>query len=245
MAGEVNIQVNNYNLDSLNRGVQDIPVAVIKREMDAGVQLLGPPIQANPNDSLWQGISNGGCVGNGKHYGFMNKPDISPMQMFKEILSRLRNPANSNQSIDDLLAQFNRPSNNSAMDYFNSIFQKQNQPNDPISRAAAEIRATGQPGSRTVKVGKKKYKVSVDAGGNVSVKRKKGFLGKLGGLLKKALPFVKTLANFIPGVGPFISKGLDLIDKFVGKLPGPIRDLASGFVDKLGFRDAFNFTPKA
>jgi hypothetical protein len=66
----------------------------------------------------------------------------------------------------------------------------------------------GQSMKKTLKVGKKKFKVTVRMGedGSVSVegKRKKGFLSKVGGFIGKALSFAGRFAPFlaaIPGLG--------------------------------------------
>jgi hypothetical protein len=51
-------------------------------------------------------------------------------------------------------------------------------------------------------------------------KKKKGFFSKIGGFLKKALPVVSLLANFIPGVGPLVSMGLKVATAAMGAIDG-------------------------
>lgn len=136
----------------------------------------------------------------------------------------------------------NGSSNNTATDNFlNNLFQGTNQQpkvedyggfqfkseaeKAKVDQALQELRAQqaanpGQPVSKKFKIGKYKYNVSLDANGNVEIKKKKkkGFFSKLGsaiggafkkvgGFLKKALPIISTVAMFIPGLQPLALAG--------------------------------------
>ena len=91
-----------------------------------------------------------------------------------------------------------------------------------VDQALQELRAeqTANPGKKTskkFKIGKYKFRVTLDENGDVNIKKKKkkrGLFGKIGsafkkigkkvgGFLKKALPIVSTLAMFVPGLQPF------------------------------------------
>ncbi len=90
-----------------------------------------------------------------------------------------------------------------------------------IDQAIAELRAeqAANPGkkvSKKFKIGKYKYRVTLDENGQLHLKRKKkkrGFFSKIGSafkkigkgigkVLKKALPIVSTIGMFIPGLQP-------------------------------------------
>ncbi|NNE66189.1 MAG: hypothetical protein HKN33_06450 [Pyrinomonadaceae bacterium] len=91
-----------------------------------------------------------------------------------------------------------------------------------IDQAIAELRAeqAANPGkkvSKKFKIGKYKYRVTLDENGQLHLKRKKkkkGFFSKIGSafkkigkgigkLAKKALPILSTVGMFIPGLQPF------------------------------------------
>lgn len=141
-----------------------------------------------------------------------------PAAVFMKILDRLKTqPFNGASALSDFLSRLNLL-NSTLRNPFESMFRPP--ANDPIRSAVDEIRATGAPGSRTVKVGKKKYNVSVDAFGNVTVKQKRGFWSKLGGFLKRIAPFALQVLNFIPGLGTALSGILGKITAFASKLGG-------------------------
>lgn len=157
------------------------------------------------------------------------------------------NTNNLQQPTGDFLASFfdflskafasNGSANNSATNFVNQLFQGLDKPkvedyggfkfkNDAekakIDQALQELRAeqAANPGkavSKKFKIGKHKYKVSLDENGQLNIerkKKKKGFFSKIGGMfkkvggfLKKALPIISTVAMFIPGLQPLALAG--------------------------------------
>ncbi len=138
----------------------------------------------------------------------------------------------------DFLSKAFASNNNPSADFVRQLFQGMNQPpvtedyggfkfrneaeKSKIDQAIEELRAeqAANPGkavSKKFKIGKYKYKVTLDENGQLDIKRKKkkkGLFGKIGdafkkigkgigGFLKKALPIVSTVAMFIPGLQPF------------------------------------------
>jgi hypothetical protein len=155
-----------------------------------------------------------------------------PATAFMKILDRLRTPSfNGASALNDFLVRLNLL-NSTLRNPFESMFRPP--ANDPIRSAVDEIRATGAPGSRTVKVGKKKYNVSVDAFGNVTVKKKRGFWSKLGGFLKRIAPFALQALNFIPGLGTALSGVLGKITAFASKLGGIPGTIAKAAINIAG-----------
>lgn len=162
--------------------------------------------------------------------------------------TNINNPQISNDffaSLFALLSKVFASASNPAINHLNQLFQSLNpQPRVEdyggfkfknadekarVDQALQELRAeqAANPGkkvSKKFKIGKYKFRVTLDENGDVNIKKKKkkkGLFGKIGGFfkkvgkgignafkkvgsfVKKALPIVSTVAMFIPGLQPF------------------------------------------
>ncbi len=146
----------------------------------------------------------------------------SMASLFSQISNLLRSPGTN--SYDDILRQLFQGTTTQPTkteDYGGFRFKNEAEKGQ-VDKALQELRAeqAANPGkavNKTFKIGKYKYRVSLDESGQVNIKRKKkkrGFFSKIGSAFKsigkgimnfakKALPIVSTLAMFVPGLQPF------------------------------------------
>ncbi len=156
------------------------------------------------------------------------------LSQFTDLVSKILTSSNSLPGTSNQLFQGVDPQK--VEDYGGFNFKNDGE-KGKVDDALRQIRAeqAANPGraiSKKFKLGKHKYKVSIDENGQVHIKKKKkgGIFSKIGGALKgigkafkKMIPILSTIAMFIPGLQP-----LALAGRIVSGVMGVIDGIKSG-----------------
>lgn len=159
------------------------------------------------------------------------QPSNDYLSNFFDLVSKILTSSNSLPGASNQLFQGVEPQK--VEDYGGFKFKNEGE-KGKVDNVLQQLRAeqAANPGkavSKKFKIGKYKFKVSIDENGQVHIKKKKksglfgGFFKKVGGFLKKALPIISTIAMFIPGLQP-----LALVGRIASGVMGVVDGIKSG-----------------